>query len=569
MSEKVFKKGDEGMVCLVWPVRGFLFLCVLGLVLLKPLQAFSQSGNIEEEQPSYFSHVFNLPNPTESSLRYFPVEEPTSHADQVEVTNSISPGTTEPIGILGRWALNEKGSSLDSLASQFSLGSRFFPTPPEPSLNGKSKSTLNRFLSSPSLLGQINPDESELTGVQPFGNSFLAEKKMVWRYGRLLPTSSSSSELKPLSLYGDISIILNPAVEKNVRYFQTVIPDRFQEWLTRFYRYEPMVAGIFEEFGLPHDLVYLSLVESGFNPRAYSRARATGPWQFMKATGRLYGLRVNWYVDERRDPVKSTVAAARHLRDLYDKFGSWPLALAAYNAGAGKIQRAIRKSRSQDYWKIARTRYIRRETREYVPRFMAATIIATSPTLFGFKAGSSEVHQYEEVPLRKTVHLRSVAKETGISYEELRRLNPELRRSLTPAHKKGYYLKVPMGMGDHVRSVRDQIKVWTQPPTQITWYRVRRGDSLSGIANRFGTSVRKLKTLNNLSRNLIRVGDRLRVGAESPPPSGDVNWYRVRPGDSLWSIARQFSVTVRDLMALNQLRGSLIHTGRLLLVSSP
>ncbi len=126
-----------------------------------------------------------------------------------------------------------------------------------------------------------------------------------------------------------------------------------------------------------------------------------------------------------------------------------------------------------------------------------------------------------------------------------------------------------MGMGDHVRSVRDQIKVWTQPPTQITWYRVRRGDSLSGLANRFGTSVRKLKTLNNLSRNLIRVGDRLRVGAEPPPPSGDVNWYRVRPGDSLWSIARQFSVTVRDLMALNQLRGSLIHTGRLLLVSSP
>jgi len=556
------------MVFRVWPIRCFLFLCVLGLVLLRPLQAFSQSGNIEEEQPSYFSHVVNVPNSTESSLRYFPVEEPNSHADQVEVTNSISPGTTEPNGALRKWGLNEKGSSLASLTSPFSLGSRFFPTPPEPSLDGKSKPTLSRFLSSPSLLGQINPDESELSGVKPFGNAFLAAKMMVWRFGRLLTTPSKSSELKPPSLYGDISIILNPAVEKNVRYFQTVIPDRFQEWLTRFYRYEPMVTEIFEELGLPPDLVYLSLVESGFNPRAYSRARASGPWQFMKATGRLYGLRVNWYVDERRDPVKSTVAAARHLRDLYDKFGSWPLALAAYNAGAGKIQRAIRKSRSQDYWKIARTRYIRRETREYVPRFMAATLIATSPTLFGFKAGSSEVHQYEEVHLRSTVHLRSVAKETGISYEELRGLNPELRRSLTPSHKKGYYLKVPMGMGDNVRIVRDQIKVWTQPPTQITWYRVRRGDSLSGIANRFGTSVRKLKTLNNLSRNLIRVGVRLRVGVESPPPSGDVNWYRVRPGDSLWSIAKQFSVTVRDLMALNQLRGSLIHTGRLLLVSS-
>lgn len=427
------------------------------------------------------------------------------------------------------------------------------------------------------------------------------------------PQSDTSEATSPAS-FGKISLTVTPEVKKNIRYFYTVIPERFQQYLSRFYKYEPMVTKVFEEFGLPHELKYLSLVESGFNPRAYSRARAAGPWQFMKATGRLYGLRYNYWIDERRDPMKSTVAAAHHLRDLYDQFGSWPLALAAYNAGAGKIQRAIQKSQSRDYWKIASPhakwyrirrgdslskiankfgttvgklkklnkisgsliragkklqishQYLRRETREYVPRFIAATIIATNPTLYGFKARSSEVHQYEEMNLKKTVHLKSVAKETGVSFEDLNRLNPELRRKVVPILKHGYYLKVPIGMTGKIESVLDQIKVWGQPSTQNTWYRVRRGDSLSVIANRFGISLQKLKALNNLSKNLIRVEDRLRTREEPPLPRDGVKLYRVQPGDSLWSIAKQFRITVRDLMALNQLQGSLIHAGRVLLV---
>lgn len=390
----------------------------------------------------------------------------------------------------------------------------------------------------------------------------------LWRYGKLFTTSSSNTEAEPELPYGEISLILNPSVERKIRYFQTVIPDRFQEWLDRFYKYKPVVEQIFAELGLPQELVYLSVIESGFNPRAYSRARAAGPWQFMKGTGRLYGLRVNWYIDERRDPIKSSVAAAQHLRDLYDRFGSWPLALSAYNAGAGKISRAIRKSGTRDYWKIRRTRYIRRETREYVPKFMAATIIATNPTLFGFRVGTDEVHQYDEVLMKNTIHLRTVAKKTGLAFEDLRRLNPELRRSITPPEKDGYFLKVPVGMGYHVENVRDELAQWTQPPPQVTWYRVRQGDSLSVIAHRFNMSVGKLKGLNNLSRNLIRVGQRLRVseGAE-PADEGNTKWYRVRRGDSLWTIAKRFSVSVRDLKVLNNLRSSVIQAGRMLMVS--
>jgi len=390
----------------------------------------------------------------------------------------------------------------------------------------------------------------------------------LWRYGKLFATSSSEVEAEPEPPYGEIPLILNPSVERKIRYFQTVIPERFQEWLDRFHRYKPVVEQIFAELGLPQELVYLSVIESGFNPRAYSRARAAGPWQFMKSTGRIYGLRVNWYIDERRDPIKSSVAAAQHLRDLYDRFGSWPLALSAYNAGAGKITRAIRKSGTRDYWKIRRTRYIRRETREYVPKFMAATIIATNPTLFGFRAGTDDVHQYDEVLMKNTIHLRTVAKKTGLAFEALRQLNPELRRSITPPQKEGYFLKVPVGMGYHVENVREELKQWTQPPPQITWYRVRRGDSLSVIAHRFNMSVGKLKGLNNLSRNLIRAGQRLRVSEGAKPvKEGNTRWYRVRRGDSLWTIAKRFSVSVRDLKVLNNLRSSMIRAGRMLMVS--
>jgi membrane-bound lytic murein transglycosylase D len=375
--------------------------------------------------------------------------------------------------------------------------------------------------------------------------------------------------------YEDIPVIVNPAVERNIHYFQHVIHDRFQEWLTRFYAYRPLVEEYFLEIGLPKELIYLSLVESGFNPRAYSRARASGPWQFIKSTGRRYGLSVNWYVDERRDPIKSTVAAALHLRDLYDTFGSWPLALAAYNAGEGKISRAIKKTGTRDFWRIARTRSIRRETKQYVPRFMAAMIIATRPSLFGFHAHSQTVHQYDEIRMDESIHLRSVAKETGISFDELRRLNPELRRSVTPPGRDGYYLKVPVGTSGRVEQAKFRMKTWTQPaPPRRTWYRVRRGDSLSVIAHRFGTSVRQLRNLNDLSGSLIRVGQRLRVNrdvleAGAVTKAGAVMWYRVRWGDNLSVIAHRFGTSIRQLKRLNGLSGNLIKVGQRLRVNQP
>ena len=507
--------------------------------------------------------------PEGSGLRYFGDQESIS-VPQSQTKRDVAAG-------------EGSSSPSDNDKEVFGVQTPHNPTTAVPNYNVTHQATLNSIPTAnkglaetfhpSSLLNQV-PDQLQENRLAfadtPFSSLSDDARPRLWRYGKLFTNSSSKGPTEPESPYGEISLILNPAVERNIRYFQTVIPERFQEWLNRFQKYKPVVEQIFAELGLPQELVYLSVIESGFNPRAYSRARAAGPWQFMKGTGRIYGLQVNWYVDERRDPIKSSVAAAQHLRDLYDRFSSWPLALAAYNAGAGKITRAIRKSGTRDYWKIRKTRYIRRETREYVPKYMAATIIATNPTLFGFQVETDEVHKYDEVLMNNTIHLRTVAKKTGLEFDDLRRLNPELRRSITPPDKEGYFLKVPVGMGYHVENVRDELKQWSEPPPHVTWYRVRRGDSLSVIAHRFHTSVSKLRSLNNLRGNLINVGQRLRVseGVEaSDGGAGDAKWYRVRRGDSLWTIAKRFSVSVRDLQVLNNLSSSAIRAGRMLMVS--
>jgi membrane-bound lytic murein transglycosylase D len=319
----------------------------------------------------------------------------------------------------------------------------------------------------------------------------------------------------------NVPIVMDPSVQAHIRYFNTAIHGRFEQWLFRLSRYRPLVENIFSEFHLPSDLVYLSLVESGFNPYAYSRAKATGPWQFMKGTAKVYGLRVDSYVDERRDPIKSTVAAARYLRDLYDLFGAWPLAMAAYNAGEGKVMRALHKARAESFSEISKTRLIRRETKEYVPRFMAATIIARNPDRYGFSQESAEPHQFDEAIVTRPVHFRAIANATGIPYEELRLLNPELRRDATPPGDEPYHLKVPVGTKVKVEQLLDRIPTYKFPPlsskTQFVtagssrWYKVRVGDTLGKVSKRFRIPLKTLKTKNSLSDPTIRPGDFLMI----------------------------------------------------------
>jgi len=364
--------------------------------------------------------------------------------------------------------------------------------------------------------------------------------------------------------YAMMPLELNRSVKRILDYYQYDIHDRFQQYLDRFEKYKNLVHRVFKEVGLPTELGYLSLVESGFNPRALSRARASGPWQFMKPTGITYGLNVTWYVDERRDPVKSTVAAAHHLRDLFDQYQSWPLALAAYNAGGPKVSRAIRKSGSRDFWKIRETEYLMQETKDYVPSFIAAVLIASNPTRYGFKVNTTPPYTYEEVLVHKRAHLKAVADTTGISFGKLKELNPELLQNIVPIIEVGYSLKVPLDKGILVREHHDQIQKWTKaPPESATWYHVRFGETLHDVAKKLGLSVQELRRLNRLKEDdLIFWKDRLRLRTDddsapiplevepAPPPT----WYDVRFGETLHDVAKKLNLSVQTLRRLNNLK---------------
>ncbi|WP_121990114.1 lytic transglycosylase domain-containing protein [Nitrospira lenta] len=369
------------------------------------------------------------------------------------------------------------------------------------------------------------PLEPELAILPPGFTEFAQDSGSAIGAASQNPSNSTILFPSPIqSVNGEtvynIPIVIDPSVQSHIRFFNISIRSRFEQWLIRLSRYQPLVEKIFSEFNIPSDLVYLSLVESGFNPYAFSRAKATGPWQFMKGTGKVYGLRIDNYVDERRDPIKSTVAAARYLRDLYDLFGTWPLAMAAYNAGEGKVMRALHKVQGETFSDISNTKLIRTETKQYVPRIMAATVIARNPDQYGFPQNPVTPHQFEEVVVNRPLHFHAIANTTGIPYEELRLLNPELRRDATPPGESAYHLKVPVGTSSKVAQLLDRVPSYKFPPLPAVkaqrskadsskWYRVRGGDTLEKVSKRFRVPMKTLKAKNNLTSSVLKAGELL------------------------------------------------------------
>ncbi len=369
----------------------------------------------------------------------------------------------------------------------------------------------------------------------------------------------------------DFPIVWNERVKEKIVFFQTEAHKPFARWLGRSTRYLPMIRRIFAEEGLPQDLAYLPLIESGFNPNAYSWAHAVGIWQFIKGTARLYGLDVNWWVDERRDPEKSTRAAAKYLKKLYSIFGDWHLALAAYNCGEGRILRAIKKQKTQNYWELD----LPTQTENYVPLFIAALIIAKDPQKYGFDDVIYEAPlDYDVVWVDEVVDLRLAARCAETSPEEIKLLNPELVRGCTPPKAKRYPLKVPKGKGaafvENYRKVPDSEKT--------AWYRhrVKRGESLWTIARRYGTSVQALIDANSIKNpRALRPGAYLlvpidrtkaqRIAAkEARRKSGK---YVVKKGDTIIGIAKKLGVSAKKLMEANGLTAkSVIRPGQVLRV---
>lgn len=369
-----------------------------------------------------------------------------------------------------------------------------------------------------------------------------------------------------------IPLEVNERVDKWIRYFTEQDRDRMQRFLDRGATYRSLISETLRAEGIPQELFYLALIESGFQNQARSHAGAVGVWQFIPATGRRYGLQVNQEVDERRDPVRATVAAARYLRDLHTVFQSWYLAMAAYNAGEMRILGAIMNSDTRDFWDLAERKALPKETMNYIPKFLAAAIIGHHPERFGFRQPTGDawpILTTAAVPAR--IRLADLAKATGVSRTKLEQWNPALFRKRTPGRSGTYALNVTPEVAQILKNSSKQIAGITRYNSRIakrkgTTHRVRRGENLYGIAKKYGLTVSKLKKFNRLTSSRIFAGQRLKVSdsgklarSKSTPTR-----YRVRRGDTLSEIARRHKLSVSKLKSANRLSRSKIFVGQLL-----
>ncbi len=363
----------------------------------------------------------------------------------------------------------------------------------------------------------------------------------------------------------DIPVVLNDDVLRLLNFYQNRGREIMEEGLKRSGMYLPLFREIFREEGVPLDLVYMAHVESHFKPNAYSRAKARGLWQFMLGTGRVYGLRQDWWIDERSDIVKSTHAAAQHLRDLYERFENWDLAMAAYNVGSRRIDRVRRRYGKIDYWTMVKRRMLPRETRSFVPSILAALLIFRNPERYGFWVEPDPPLQFETINLKEQVDLRVVAEEIDVRVADLFALNPELRRGITPFHDDDYKLKVPLGKADLLEKRLANLP--KDRKVQVRHHKVKRGETLGLIAQRYRSSVTAIAQVNRI-RNVhrLREGQDLLIplagGYSAASAARSVNptsqqlpaTHIVRRGDSLSRIAGRYRVPIRDLLLWNNLK---------------
>jgi len=373
-----------------------------------------------------------------------------------------------------------------------------------------------------------------------------------------------------------IPLIMNKHVEKEIKLFQGNERRFFLESYKRSGRYMDKIVKELKNAGLPEELAWLPLIESGFKVRALSRARALGLWQFIPSTGYKYGLNRDTWIDERLDPEKSTAAAIDYLEELHNIFGDWTTVLAGYNCGESRVLRVIRGQRINyldNFWDLYEQ--LPRETARYVPRFLATLHILNDPEKYGFTLNEQDNPlSYDFVAIEKQVELKAVAKTLGFSYERLTELNPELRQKVTP--DTPYQLRVPAGTSGELLAKLDEIKKWSPPRNAYVYHRVRKGETLSLIAMKYRSSVRKIVLANNIRRkHLIRVGKKLKIPvgrtrgytfASNPEllPNGK---YRVKKGDSLWLIAKMFNTDTKTLMQINKLRTTRLNVGQNLRIS--
>jgi membrane-bound lytic murein transglycosylase D len=354
---------------------------------------------------------------------------------------------------------------------------------------------------------------------------------------------------------GHIPLVINNDVDRYIRYFQGKGRKGYNIWLRRYAEYRDMILPILQKNNLPEELIVVSMIESGFDPRAVSRAKAVGFWQFMYSTGEQYGLQRDWYVDERQDPEKSTEAAVKYFSDLYNEFGDWFLVLAAYNSGPGRVNRAIKFHDTTDFWQLYS---LPEDTKNYIPYFMSSAIILKNPEKYGFKIPRNKPLTYDIVEVEKSADLSILAKAAESRLSVIKKLNPELRQPATPSNKV-YQLKIPIGKKDifikNFNSIPDDEKF----AIQRVEHRVGKGENLISIASKYRVSVADLQSINNITNvNKVYIGQKLKIpikgGIYSNYP--DKITYVVKSGDTLGHIAEDYKTRASEIRKWNNMGNS-------------
>lgn len=393
-----------------------------------------------------------------------------------------------------------------------------------------------------------------------FDTSFIfqEDKKLKLNYNNLDNITDSFN----------VPVTINDRVKKYLERFTTTSRGIMQRWINNSFKYIFYIKDLFQSYGLPSDLAYLPLAESGFDPIVRSRAGAVGMWQFMEFTGKLYGLKVNYWVDERKDFEKSTDAAARHLKDLYEKFNDWNLALAAYNAGAGRIQRAIDKFNTEDYFELSSYRHLAEETKDYVPKYTALMIIHKNLLQYGFEYPDIEPITYEKVELNFPVNIFILSKLIGIEMNQLIELNPSLRRWITPPNDT-FELKVPTGYKDKVLAVLNNYS--PEELLQVRIYTPSKRERVSDIAKKYRVSPNQIIAMNGFKKPVVRAGFPVLIPSEtgkieitqkqleemtkiSDTRETPTISYKVQKGDTLQKIAKRYKTTVKAIQSANNIK---------------
>lgn len=416
------------------------------------------------------------------------------------------------------------------------------------------------------LILKVEPTVNEELTQQKEDLRFLISKRILEIY--------ASRNIVVNGHYNAIPLEINRHIEMEIKRFTRGEKRFFIESYRRSGKYRPYIVAKLREAGLPEELSWLPLIESGFKVKALSPARALGLWQFIPSTGYKFGLKRTQYVDERIDPEKATMAAIAYLKELHSIFGDWSTVLAAYNCGEGRVLRVIRTQNVNyldNFWDLYQRLPL--ETARYVPRFLATLHLINNPEKYGLTLPTLDIpRNYEILQVNRQVHLKNIASAIKAPLDQLKALNPELRYSILPSER--YALKIPPGYGATLLASLDSIPVSKTPQRAFVWHRVRRGESLSTIARKYRTSIKRIKQANNMYRsNTIVAGKKLKIpqrgtvittatksSRRTPVPSSGV--YRVKRGDNLWILAKRFGTTTKKIQNLNNMKNNNLHIGQ-------